>query len=225
MKQLTDCSPNRFILLMLAAGVMLALNTSPAAAQAGDEDHRFTFHAGGGLTTIAGRDAGKLDHGGNFQAGAGYFFNRYGGVTATFMFSEPGITGRELNILNEPDGRARVYSVTVDPTFRIPLGGRIGIYALAGGGYLRRTVEFTQPTVAQTFIFDPWWGFFGPALVPVNQILGSVTSNSGAFDAGAGINIPLRGTPIHLFVEARYVHGFTTNTNTSIVPIALGIRY
>ena len=40
----------------------------------------------------------------------------------------------------------------------------------------------------------PGWGYFGPALIPVNQILGSVTSNSGAFDVGGGLNIPL---PIH----------------------------
>jgi len=32
-------------------------------------------------------------------------------------------TGRELNTLNEPDGNARTYTFTVDPTIRIPLRG------------------------------------------------------------------------------------------------------
>lgn len=216
---------SRFIIVR-GVGICMALFliASPTFAQNDDEDHHFTFSVGGGLTTITGRDAGKLDHGGNLQAGAGYFFNRYVGVTGNFMFSQLGITGRELNILNEPDGNARTYTFTVDPTIRVLLRGGVSVYALAGGGFLRRTVEFTQPTLAQTFIYDPWWGFFGPALIPANQILGSVTSDSGAINTGAGVNFPLPGTRLHLFVEARYVHGFTGNTNTSIVPIVFGIR-
>lgn len=50
-----------------------------------EEDHQFTLSVGGGLTIITGRCAGKLDHGGNLQAGAGYFFSRYVGVTGQFM--------------------------------------------------------------------------------------------------------------------------------------------
>jgi hypothetical protein len=48
-----------------------------------------------------------------------------------------------------------------------------------------------QPTLAQTLVFDPWWGYFGPALIGVNQILGAVTSYSGTFDVGGGLNILL----------------------------------
>jgi hypothetical protein len=209
---------------VIAVASALCVSASVASAQSNDEEPHFTFNVGGGLTTITGRDAGKLDHGGNVQAGAGYFFNRYLGVTGNFMFSQLGITRTELNLLNEPDGNARTYSVTVDPTFRLPLPGGASLYVLAGGGYLRRTVEFTQPILAQTFIFDPWWGLFGPAVVPANQVLGSVSSNSGAIDAGAGINIPLPRTRLHFYIESRYVHGFTSNTNTAIVPIVFGIR-
>jgi opacity protein-like surface antigen len=190
-----------------------------------DEDNHFTVNIGGGLTTITGRDTGRLDHGGNLQVGAGYYFNRVFGITGNFMFNQLGITGSELLRLNVPDGNARVYSFTVDPTLRLPLGQHWSAYVVAGGGYLRRTVEFTQPTLAQTFVFDPWWGYFGPALVPVNQILGSVTSNAGAFDVGAGVNIPLPVPRLHLFVESRYFHGFTDKTNTIIVPITVGIRW
>jgi hypothetical protein len=55
-----------------------------------------------------------LDHGGNFQVGAGYYFNRFFGVTGNFMFNQLGITGSELVRLNVPDGNARVYTFTVD---------------------------------------------------------------------------------------------------------------
>jgi hypothetical protein len=207
---------------MFVAICFLVLTTR-AVAQ--DDDHGITVNIGAGLTTITGRDTGKLDHGGNLQVGAGYNFNRFFGITGTFMFDQLGITGSELLRLNVPDGSARVYTFTVDPTLRLPLGQHWSVYVLAGGGYLRRTIEFTQPTIAQTIVFDPWWGYFGPALVPVNQILGSVTSNAGAFNVGAGVNIPLPVPRLHLFVESRYIHGFTDKSNTTIVPITVGIRW
>ena len=211
------------------AGLCLALSlglAGPAFSQS--EERPVTINAGAGLTTITGFDAGRLDHGGNVQVGGGHFFNQYFGITGNFTFNQLGITRSELNTLNQPDGSARVYSVTADPTLRIPLHGGWSAYVLAGGGYLRRTVEFTRPTVAQTVIFDPWWGYFGPALVPVNQILGSVTSNSGVVDVGGGLNIPLPGASskgVHLFVESRYFHGFTSNSNTTLVPITFGVRW
>jgi hypothetical protein len=94
-----------------------------------------------------------------------------------------------------------------------------------GGGYFRRTVEFTQPTLAQTVVFDPWWGYFGPALVQVNQVLGTVTSNSGVFNVGGGINIRPARTGPYLYVESRYMRGFTSNSNTSVVPLIVGVRW
>ncbi len=206
-------------------GFVLPLGVAISALAQEPEEHPVTFHVAGGLTTIAGSDAGKLDHGGSFQTGAGHFFNRYFGVTGNFMFNQLGITRSELNTLNQPDGGARVYSLTVDPTFRLPLRGDLSAYVPAGGGYLRRTVEFTQPTLAPTVIFDPWWGYFGPGLVRVQQVVGSVTSNSGVFDVGGGVNIPLIGKGPHLFIEVRYFHGFTSNTNTTVVPILFGLRW
>lgn len=196
-----------------------------AFAQSEETFHHFTLSAGAGLTTITGTDAGKLDHGGNLQLNGGYFFNRYFGITGNFMFSDLSITRAELNNLNQPDGAARVYSVTADPTLRLLLGRGFSAYVLAGGGYLRRTVEFTQPTFARTFVFDPWWGYYGPGLVPVDVILGRVTNNSGAFDVGGGLNMPLPRTRAKAFLEARYFKGFTSNTNTSVVPITFGIRW
>lgn len=199
--------------------------TVPSFAQSESDFHRFTIGAGGGFTAITGYDSGRLDHGGNVLVGGGLNFNRYFGITGNFMFNELGITRSELNALNQPDGNARVYSVTLDPTVRLPLGHGFSAYLLGGGGYLRRTVEFTQPTLAQTFVFNPWWGYIGPALVPVNQILGSVTSNSGAFDVGGGVNLALPKTGAHLFIESRYFHGFTSNSNTTLVPLTVGIRW
>jgi hypothetical protein len=190
-----------------------------------DEFHHITFNVGGGYTALTGGISNRLDGGGHFQAGVGYNFNRYLGVLGTFTFHQLGLTGNTLNAVNVPDGNSRVYSLTVDPKITLPfrfLGG--GFYILGGGGWMRRTIEFTQPTVAQTIVFNPWWGYFGPALVPANQVLGSYSQNVGAWDVGGGVNIPLPRARFKLYVEARYYDGMT-GTHTTLVPITVGLRW
>ncbi|HLH05046.1 MAG TPA: outer membrane beta-barrel protein [Bryobacteraceae bacterium] len=187
--------------------------------------HHFTANVGGGYTSVVGGIGDRLDGGGNFQAAAGFNFNRYLGVLGTFSFNQLGVTRSALDNLNVPDGNGRVYTFTVDPKFTLPLRGRASVYVLGGGGWLRRTVQFTQPTVAQTIVFDPWWGYFGPALVPANQVLGTVSQNAGVWDVGAGVNIPLPRTNMKLYVESRYYDGLTDRTHTTVVPITVGLRW
>lgn len=194
-------------------------------ALAQNDFHHLTIYGGGGYTAVTGSISSRLDGGGNFQVGAGYKFNPLFSINGTFNFNQLGITRQALNEANQPDGNARVYTFTVDPKLTIPFGNRFSGYILAGGGWLRRTVQYTQPTVATTYIFDPWFGYFGPALVPANQILGTFSQNTGAWDVGAGLNFPLPRTNLKLYVEARYYEGFTNNTHTTVVPISVGLRW
>ena len=198
---------------------------SPQSLQAQADYHRFTFNVGGGYTAVTGAVGQRLEGGGNFQAAAGFNFNRYVGVLGTFMFNQLGVTRSSLEALNVPDGNGRVYSFTVDPKFTLPLRGGFDFYLLGGGGWLRRTVQFTKPTVASTYIYDPWWGYYGPVLVPANQILGSVSQNAGVWDVGGGFDIPLPHMSEKLYVESRYFVGLTNNTHTTIVPFTVGLRW
>ena len=211
-----------FRLRTLIWGAVIAISLSPSAFC--QEQQGFTANIGAGYTSITGRLANDLTNGWNIGGSAGYNFNQHIGLVGTFMFDGMGITNTALSRLNMPNGNARIYTLTADPKFSFPLG-RGSFYLLAGGGWLRRTVEFTQPVVATTFVFDPWWGYFGPALVPANQVLGSVTNNAGVWDVGGGFNIPLPNTRFKFYVEARYYDGFTSVTNTRIVPLSFGIRW
>jgi hypothetical protein len=214
---------NHFGLLSLAALSMLCLGQ---LAYSQDYPSRlFTASIGGGYTATTGDSSGRLDRGGNIQASAGINMGHHFGINGTFTFNQLGITRSALDLEGQPDGNGRVYSLTVDPTVRFPLFKGVNGYLLGGGGWLRRTVEFTKPTLAQTIIFDPWFGYYGPALVPVNEVLGSYTSDAGVVDVGGGLNIPLRDSGISAFVEARYVHGFTPQTATELVPITVGLRW
>ncbi len=60
--------------------------------------------------------------------------------------------------------------------------GITGNFMFSGLGIT--SAEFIRPTLAQTVIFNPWSGYFRPALIPANQILGTVTNNSSAFGSG-----------------------------------------
>jgi hypothetical protein len=211
----------RFLLLSLGFFAFLGLAQFTYAQ---DEFRHLTFNVGGGYTAVTGNISDRLDHGGHFQAGVGYNFNRYLGVLGTFTFHQLGLTGRALSAVDVPDGNSRAYSLTADPKITFPLGGLGQFYILAGGGWIRRTVEFTQPTVAQTIVYDPWWGYFGPALIPANQVLGSYSLNAGVWDVGGGFNIPLPRARFRLYVEARYYNGIT-NTHTELVPLTLGLRW
>src|SRR5579883_1701044 len=103
------------------------------SANAQDETHHFTANVGGGYTSVVGGIGNRLDGGGNFQAGAGFNFNRYLGVLGTFSFNQLGVTRSALDNLNVPDGNGRVYTFTVDPKFTLPLRGRASVYVLGGG--------------------------------------------------------------------------------------------
>jgi hypothetical protein len=204
-------------------GVIAVLTSAGANAQ--DDFHRFTFNVGGGYTGIGGRQSDRVDHGGNVQVGAGFNFNSFLSVNGTFMFHQLGITREALDAASQPDGNVRVYSLTVDPKLSLPKVLGVKPYVLVGGGWIRRTTQFTQPTLANTIIFDPWWGIYRPGVVVVNQVLGTFSTNGGMYNAGLGVDFSLPNTRMKIFAEGRYVHGFTESSNTILAPLTVGLRW
>lgn len=215
---------SRSCLYILIPVVILGL-PALTLGQSDETFHHLTISGGGGLTTITGTQAGSLDHGGNVQVNGGYFLNRHLGITANFMWSDLGITRAALDSANEPDGKTNVYAVTADPTVRWPLGHGFTAYALGGAGFLRQNVTFTQPVVVDTYrhIFHKiQHSYHEPSARDI--VLARIISNSGGFDIGGGINMPWPGA-VKVFMEARYFRGFTSNADTSVVPITLGLRW
>ena len=194
----------------------------PALAQG--DFHHFTFNVGGGFTAVTGDISNRLDHGGHVQAGAGYNLNRFLSLGGTFSYHALGITQNALQAAQQPDGNARVFTFTVNPKLTYPFGFG-NVYVLAGGGWLRRTVEFTQPTLASTYLYDPWFGYYTPVLIPANQVLGSFTQNAGVWDVGGGANFDLPRTRAKIFAEVRFYSGLTPNQHTTMVPITVGLRW
>lgn len=211
-------------LRFVCSSVVVIAVTLPSllSAQAEESFNHVTLSVGAGFTTSTGAIASDIDQGGNLELNGGYFFSRRFGITGNFMFSNLGVTRATLADLNEPDGKAHVYALTADPTIRLPLGKRFTVYALAGGGYVRRNVEFTMP-INGTVVHK------NSHVVPVttSMVMSSIVENSPGFDVGGGLNMPSLWSGAKFFVEARYFKGFTSdNTSaTAVVPITFGIRW
>jgi opacity protein-like surface antigen len=184
------------------------------------------FSVGGGPTSPVSNTSGRLDVGWNATAGAGVNLHPNFGVMAEFGFNNFGITAAELASVGVPDGSARIYSVTVNPIFRFNPGGRFDAYAMGGGGFYRRTVEFTEPSVAFDTAFDPFYGVFFPVAVPANTVLGSFSQNKAGINGGGGVSFRVKDdSNAKIFAEARYHYLFTTPVRTPMIPITFGVRW
>jgi opacity protein-like surface antigen len=208
-----------YITAFCAAGLLLA---RPSFAQGAN---KFTFNLGAGFTEPV-RNFGRLDTGFNINAGAGVNLDPHLGVIAEFGFNHMGLTQRALDLAGVPDGSARIYSVTLNPVIRLNPRGRFDAYVVGGGGYYRRTVEFTEPTISTITVFDPFYGVFYPAAVPANTVLGSFTQNKIGWNVGAGISVRVsQDGNAKIFAESRYHHIYTTPRETKILPVTFGLRW
>lgn len=202
--------------------LVLAFVTSAAAQNLG----RFTFNVGGGVTPLTGSLADRLSTGWHFQVGGGYNFTPMFGLNLEYQYNGLGVKSAVLRQLQVPDGNARIWSVTLNPVIRFGSEeSRVLPYIIGGGGYYKRTVDFTEPTTQFINIFDPWWGWIGPVEVPANRILGTVSRGGGGFNVGAGMSIRLGESGAKLYTEARFHYADMTGTITRMVPVTLGLRW
>ena len=209
----------------LPALILMVLTiTSPVGAQTGS-DRKWNVSAGVGVSPLVGDISSRLSTGWHVAVGGGYDITRSVGFTVEYMYNGLGVSNSVLNSLRVPNGDAHVHSLTLNPIWHFKTGERFGAYAIVGGGYYRRTVEFTQPTTAIVNIFDPWWGYVGPVFVPVNRVLGSATSNAGGVNGGLGTTIALGHSGAKFYSEIRYHYAATHRSRTQMLPITFGIRW
>jgi len=196
-----------------------------AGSASAQNNNHFTFNIGAGFTEPVKASGDRLDIGYNINAGAGINFAPAFGVIGEFGFNDLGVASSVLSALGAPQGSARLYSLTLNPIIRFNPHGRFDFYAIGGGGYYRRTVEFTEPAIATVTAFDPFFGFF-PAAVATNNVLGSFTQNKGGWNAGAGVTVQVKGdSNAKFFAESRYHYVYTTPIRTSILPVTFGFRW
>ena len=199
---------------------VLCLGSLPVCAQFS----RFTGFVGAGVTAPVNPIASRLNLGWNASGGAGINFNHHFGVMLDFTFNEMGINSTSLLQAQAPGGSVRTWGFTLDPIVHVTQEGPVDVYVTGGGGIYKRTVEYTQPAIGTTTVFDPWFGFY-PAAFTTNEVIGSFGQYKGGINGGAGVSVHLRNTKAKLFAEARYHHIFTRNVPTDIIPVTFGVRW
>lgn len=207
--------------LKWSAGVMMLALACPVYSQS-----MFSISIGGGPTVPAKHTSNRFDTGFNLTAGVGIHPVRAFGVMAEFGYNDMGISRTALNRVGVPGGSGRVYSVTLNPMVHLLPRGRFDVYLMGGGGYYRRTIEFTEPSSAIATGFDPFYGVFFPVEVPTTNVLGSYSQNKGGINGGAGVAIRLgQDSRSTFFAESRYHYIFTRPVSTSMIPVTFGFRW
>ncbi len=124
------------------------------------ETPHFTFDVGGGFTTPPGSTGRQLDTGWNVGAGFGFNFSSVLGAKVDLGFSSMGINSNTLANIGVPGGDVRIFSATLDPVVHLTPHHHVDLYLTGGGGLFHIYQEFTQPTVAVTDVFNPFFGLY-----------------------------------------------------------------
>ena len=178
---------------------------------------------GGGGTLVTNHLDNYVEPGYHFKAGAGVRLAESVELLGEFDFHQLGVDDAVLAELEAPDGNTRILSVTGNIKY---LFGQQAVqpYVIGGGGWYRRTVDFTEPATGLVTVYDPWWGWVGDVAVPTNRLLGSISRNAGGVNAGGGVSFQLQDRT-RIFVEVRWHRAFHNPTNSTIVPITVGISF
>jgi len=197
--------------------------TGPSAAQS---PGKFAFNVGGGFTQPVVHTEDRATTGFNFHAGAGMNFIPQFGVSAEFGYNRMDLSDSVLTAVGVPGGNAHIFSVTLQPTVHFNPKGRFGAYVTGGGGYYRRTIDFTAPTVDTVTLFDPFYGVFYPAAVPATALLASFTQNRAGINIGGGVEARVKAdSNAKIYAEAKYHYIYTSPVRTTILPVTFGFRW
>ena len=150
-------------------------------------------------------------------------FTSWLGAKVDASYSYMGINGATLSNLGQPGGDVQIFSATVDPVIHLTPKHHIDLYVTGGGGLFHIYQEFTQPTVAVTNVYNPFFGIY-PVAFGVNNILSSYSVNKPGFDVGAGIAFGAWGRG-KFFAQAKWDHAFLTNSHVDYIPVSFGFRW
>jgi hypothetical protein len=142
-----------------------------------------------------------------------------------FDYNRMDINDGTLTELGIPGGNTSVWSVTLNPMIRINPRGRFGMYLIGGGGVYHRTIQFTQPTVVTTPVFDPFFGVFYPVSFSATEVTDQFTQTKAGVNGGLGLEWKLGERRTSFYAEARYHQMYTSPRATTYVPVTFGFRW
>ncbi len=158
------------------------------------------------------------------NTGIGYRFAPWFALMGEFNFSNMGIPMNVLQESQAPDGHGHILSLNLEPQVQFAVTSRFRGFFEGGGGWIRRNVALTEPSVQTVDYYDPFYGDF-PTEIATDVVLSSTTRNGFGGNFGGGVAMPLANTGADLFVDVRYYYAATSPRVTAMLPVMFGIRY
>lgn len=211
----------RFIYLSFLIAVLILL---PVSAYAQEGHNTWNFNIGGGPGFPLGNLSNFADTGGHFVVGGGYNLTKNIGVDTEFMWQDLPINSTTRQILRTPGASARQYSVTFNPILRVPLGNKLGAYAIGGGGWYHRSGETTTPGAGVSC--DPYWSWwYGCTVGTVDFVTGSRSADTFGGNIGGGLTFRIGESGAKFYTEVRYHHAGYNKVSTDVLPLTFGLRW
>jgi hypothetical protein len=228
-----------------------------------DGSDKYVFLGGIGFTLPIGNTHKYDTTSYGFQFGGGRQYNKKYAVLAQFDYDHfnlqgSTITNQEIiynygcSALQQSEGlcgvsglagNAHVWSFTLNPTYTLPIDGKIGGYVVAGGGFYHKVTNFAEPEAEEScYIYCEEY--------EVDANIDHYTSNAVGFSGGFGVTYKLSHfSNQRFYMEARYVlmlnsqrtgytaanvattkysgyDAFPANSNrTTYIPVKFGIRF
>lgn len=185
-----------------------------------DGSNKYEFFVGGGMAIPVGTQSNYLKAGWGMQLGVQRNMNSNLGVALEFDYDHFGLANGVLgnyssNVYGDTDqntgidGNSHIWSFTLDPSFKIHSGEKVGAYAVVGGGFYHKVTDFTAPATGCDPYYLSYYGICYP--VASNAPLDHYTSNSAGLNGGLGLTYKFsRFSNERFYAEARLVHTFNT---------------
>jgi len=211
--------PNRFLWFTLFVSCLI----TPASAQ------RYTFNFGAGPGFPVSQASTFANTSYNIVAGAGRNLSAHLKMDGEFMFQGLPLKSSVADQLGVSQVKGRLYAFTGNILWGIPLGSKVGAYAIGGGGFYRRTLEAQQTVFKAGEVCEPGWVWFAiectNGVFPTDVTVGSRSANAGGFNIGGGLTYRLGKSPANLYAEVRYHKAFTADVDTTVLPLTFGVRW
>ena len=199
----------------------------PALAQNQDEEGKFNFSIGGGLTVPTNPIARFAGVGGSFLAGSGLNLDQHNSIVGQFMWNGLPPSVGAIAQLNGISKSVNLYSMTADYKYRTGFGKTFGVYVIMGGGWYYRNANISKSTFINTpTVCQPIYGYYGYTCSDgyVNTV--GVSAGTSSFGANGGIGMTLKiKNGWKFFMESRYVYAASRSIATQVTPVVFGFEF
>jgi hypothetical protein len=193
-----------------------------------EEEGSLNFSIGGGLTIPVNPTARFTGVGASFVGNGGLNIDRHSTILGEFTWNGLRPSDGAIAQLNGLSADSNLFGITAEYKYHNQVGKTFGYYAIGGGGWYYRHSSFSQSTFVPTStVCQPIWFWYGFACSSGFVDTVGVTTGTSSFgaNAGLGLTIKVKTTPLKFFVESRFVYAASRTISTRIIPVTFGFEY